>query len=99
MKKLEVPILIWVTCADFGTFKYVCGDTETSGHGWSNTDASENGHDESSCVNFCEEQGAGCCEFRGTWCLYKADGVVRYSSDHTTAKATYCESSGTYLSC
>ena len=72
--------------------QYVCGDTTTSGYGYSGKyfKATE-AKNEKSCREFCEEfQSTGCCELRIDTCFYKPTGIVRYAKEQTRARAIMC---------
>ena len=93
MKSASLYILdtsLSITCGDYTDFRYVCGDTSTSGDGSSNTDTSKNGVSMSECKTWCASQGTGCCEYTNENCLYKETGVLRYSDSHAETQSFLC---------
>jgi len=78
----------------WGEFGYVCGDTSTTGHGWTGNhiyyDSVANAAE---CMQSCKISGVGgCCEYRnsGEICLFKIDGIRRYSYAHYDARSIMC---------
>ena len=77
------------------TSNFVCGDTESSGYGFSGTyTQADSAKSKDDCLTWCGQQGAGCCELRQYTCLHKPNGIVRYSKEHYVATAVMCKSNG-----
>jgi len=64
--------------------KAVCGDSATTGHGWSGSADRVSNKSKDQCKTYCENKNTnGCCEWRtNKWCMWKTTATMRYSDPH-----------------
>lgn len=78
--------------SSWGSHNYVCGDTSTSGHGFSGDNEYVPQQTADSCRSFCLEKGVGgCCEFRSNGaCNFKRVAIRRHSPGHFDTRSMVC---------
>jgi len=67
--------------------RHVCGDNQSSGHGWSGHASRVSGKSKGDCSQWCQSKNQiGCCEWReNNWCMWKTSLNQRYEySFHDT---------------